>query len=260
MKQNLAMRCACNETTARPTMLSHATVTNLLDELCIKLGLCLPCEARQVLIDDVPATPREFVDAVFIAEGLRLPIKTSELYEQVLEVVERAFFQESYVDDESIESDREPASVPAKILFYSTTDEYGEFSNFASYPIKLDGKKWPTSEHYFQAQKFLDPAVRERIRRTSNPAEAARLGRSRKLHLRPDWEAVKVAVMRKAVQAKFEQHGDLAGLLLATGEATLVEHAPNDEFWGDGGDGSGRNMLGRILMDVRASLRKDPTP
>lgn len=155
-----------------------------------------------------------------------------------------------------IESDRGSAAVPAEILFYSVTDEYGELSNFAPYPIKLDGKRWPTSEHYFQGQKFVDPAVRERIRGTSSPAEAARIGRSRKLRLRSDWEAVKIAVMRKAVQAKFEQHADLAAILLATDEAMLVEHTPNDDFWGDAGDGSGRNMLGRILMDVRSSLRK----
>lgn len=148
----------------------------------------------------------------------------------------------------------EPAASQAKILFYSVTDEYGELSNFAPYPIKLDGKLWPTTEHYFQGQKFTDPAVRERIRRASNPAEAARIGRSRKLRLRPDWESAKVEVMRKAVQAKFAQHADLAALLLATGEAKLVEHTPNDDFWGDAGDGSGRNMLGRILMEVRAAL------
>jgi ribA/ribD-fused uncharacterized protein len=61
--------------------------------------------------------------------------------------------------------------------------------------------------------------------------------------------------MRKAVLAKFEQHPDLAALLVATGDARIVEHTDADSFWGDGGDGSGQNMLGRILMDVRARLR-----
>jgi hypothetical protein len=233
-------------------------VAQVLNELCVELGFCLPDEAQQALTNEVPATPREFADAVFLAEGLPLPIKTSHLYEQVLEVIERYFIEDPEPEDASAESDREPASAPAEIRFYSTTDAYGELSNFASYPIKLDGKLWPTSEHYFQGQKFVDPATRERIRRASTPAEAARLGRSRKLRLRPDWEAVKVAVMRKAVEAKFAQHADLAAMLLATGDAALVEHTPNDEFWGDGGDGSGRNVLGRILMDVRAVLRQDP--
>jgi ribA/ribD-fused uncharacterized protein len=63
--------------------------------------------------------------------------------------------------------------------------------------------------------------------------------------------------MREAVEAKFRQHGDLQSLLLATGDAKLIEHTENDDFWGDGGDGSGRNELGRILMAVRARLRED---
>jgi ribA/ribD-fused uncharacterized protein len=145
--------------------------------------------------------------------------------------------------------------VPSQILFYSVGDEYGEFSNFAPYPISLDGRRWPTAEHYFQAQKVLDPKLREQVRRSSTPGQAANLGRNRKTPLRRDWEAVKVDVMRKVVGAKFDQHPELAALLLATGDSSIIEHTENDSFWGDGADGSGRNMLGRILMEVRARLR-----
>lgn len=144
------------------------------------------------------------------------------------------------------------------IFFYSVAEEYGEFSNFAPFPIKLDGKRWPTTEHYFQAAKFEDAKDREEVRRAKSPAIAARLGRDRKRKLRRDWEAVKVAVMRRAVLAKFSQHPDLRHLLLATGDARLVEHTENDAYWGDGGDGSGRNMLGRILMETRAKLQPAP--
>jgi len=92
---------------------------------------------------------------------------------------------------------------------------------------------------------------------------AARLGRSRKQKLRRDWESVKVGVMRTAVLAKFTQYEELQTLLLSTGDAKLVEHTENDDYWGDGGDGSGRNKLGRILMEVRESFRegdKNPRP
>lgn len=84
---------------------------------------------------------------------------------------------------------------------------------------------------------------------------AARLGRDRSRPLRRDWETVKVSVMREALDAKFRQHADLTTLLLSTGDAVLVEHTENDDYWGDGGDGSGKNMLGRLLMDLRAKLR-----
>jgi ribA/ribD-fused uncharacterized protein len=141
------------------------------------------------------------------------------------------------------------------IHFYGVRDEHGFFSNFAPYPIELDGKRWPTSEHYFQAQKFENADHQEAIRRTKSPMIAARMGRDRKKKLRADWEAVKDGVMRKAVRAKFEQHAELRAALLATGEATLVEHTPKDSYWGDGGDGSGKNMLGKILMEVRTALR-----
>ena len=84
---------------------------------------------------------------------------------------------------------------------------------------------------------------------------AAELGRERHRPLRPDWEAVKDDVMRVAVRAKFTQHEELRELLLSTGDEALVEHTTNDAYWGDGGDGSGKNMLGKILMEVRAELR-----
>ena len=142
------------------------------------------------------------------------------------------------------------------VRFYRVNDEFGEFSNFAPYPIVIDGERWATSEHYFQAQKFLDDAYRRRIQVAKSPMIAARLGRSRSQPLRRDWESVKLDVMLTAVRAKFTQHEDLRALLVSTGAATIVEHTKNDSYWGDGGDGSGSNMLGHILMRVREELRE----
>jgi N-glycosidase YbiA len=146
--------------------------------------------------------------------------------------------------------------IPTAIEFYSTTGEYGCFSNFFRSPIFLNGKRWPTTEHYFQAKKFAGTPYEEEIRRAATARIAANLGRSRKHPLRKDWESVKDAIMREAVLAKFTQHDDLRALLLATGTARLVEHTTNDSYWGDGGDGSGRNRLGEILMSVREELRR----
>lgn len=142
-----------------------------------------------------------------------------------------------------------------RIEFYRTGDAYGEFSNFAAFPVQIDGETWPTSEHYFQARKFADPAHRDKIRSTASPMIAARLGRTRSVPIHGDWEQVKDDVMRRVVLEKFAQHPSLRDLLLATGDATIVEHTTNDSYWGDGGDGSGRNRLGAILMEVRAMLR-----
>lgn len=142
----------------------------------------------------------------------------------------------------------------SRIEFYKVSDSYGEFSNFAPFPITLDGKTWPTSEHYFQANKFLDDKHVEAIRNEPSAMIAARMGRSRSRPLRADWESVKDQVMKTALMAKFTQHESLRELLLETGEATLVEHTKNDAYWGDGGDGSGHNRLGELLMEVRDTL------
>lgn len=141
------------------------------------------------------------------------------------------------------------------IHFYKVSEEYGAFSNFAPYPIRLKGKTWPTSEHYFQAQKFAGEPDEEEIRKEKSPMIAARMGRSRKRPLRTDWESVKDTIMHEAVLAKFTQHDDLRAMLLATGDARIVEHTENDRYWGDGGDGRGKNRLGTILMRVREELR-----
>ena len=142
------------------------------------------------------------------------------------------------------------------IKFYKVKEQFGCFSNFAAYPVELDGKVWPTSEHYFQAQKFAGTEFEEEIRLVKSPMIAARMGRDRKKPLRADWERVKDEVMRRAVLAKFTQHAELRETLLATGDAVLVEHTRNDSYWGDGGDGRGRNVLGRILESVREELRR----
>jgi ribA/ribD-fused uncharacterized protein len=141
------------------------------------------------------------------------------------------------------------------IQFYGTSSEYGCFSNFAHYPIRLKGRTWPTNEHFFQAQKFAETEYQEAIRRAKSPTKAKGMGRTRKYRLRRDWEQVKDGVMREAVFAKFSQHDDIRAILLNTGTAKIAEHSTNDDYWGDGGDGHGKNMLGKILMSVREELR-----
>lgn len=145
------------------------------------------------------------------------------------------------------------------IYFYSTKEAYGEFSNFKAYPFELKGKTWRTVEHYFQAQKFAGTEHEEELRETPSPMVVARKGRSRKRPLRKDWEEVKDQIMREAVYAKFEQHAELEEMLLNTGDNEIVEQTTRDYYWGCGTEGTGKNMLGIILMETRERLRKRHT-
>lgn len=142
------------------------------------------------------------------------------------------------------------------VYFYSTRSEYGCFSNFSRHGFELDGVWWPTSEHYFQAQKFVGTPHAEQIRQVNNPKDAANMGRDRQRPLRPDWERVKDEIMRRAVLKKFQTHDEIREILLGTGDEELVENAPHDYYWGCGQDGSGQNKLGQILMEVREILRQ----
>lgn len=143
------------------------------------------------------------------------------------------------------------------VRFYDLHAPYGEFSNFYAAPIVLDGHTWPTTEHYFQAQKYKsDPTHYHNVMKLANPREAFDYVRTHKSAVRSDWASVKDDVMFKACMAKFEQHHKLTELLLSTGDRILIEHTTKDSYWGDGGDGSGRNQLGITLMRVRDHLKK----
>ena len=144
------------------------------------------------------------------------------------------------------------------IYFYGADEvPYGCFSNFSAHGFDLDGCWWPTCEHYFQAQKFAGTRHADRVRRAATPLRAAELGRCRSRPLRRDWERVKDDVMRRAVAAKFAAHDDIRTVLLDTGDEEIVEDTSTDHYWGRGRSGTGKNMLGRILMRTRTRLRAD---
>ncbi len=147
-------------------------------------------------------------------------------------------------------------SEEAMILFYDyKTELYKEFSNFYPSEIKVDGKTYPTVEHYFQACKATTEEKHEEVRRAENPDEAKKLGKSIK-QIRPDWEDIKSDVMRKGVYAKFTQNEDLKELLVCTGDKIIHEHTKNDKVWG-WFKGEGEDRLGLILMEVREKISKE---
>jgi N-glycosidase YbiA len=139
------------------------------------------------------------------------------------------------------------------INFYGHAKENptGFLSNFYAHRITIDGIVWYTTEHYFQAQKFKDdPVYQEKIRTDKSPYNAKSLGSTRSIPIDPDWEKNKEGVMLKALQAKFSDPV-LKKKLMDTGYSVLIEHTDRDSYWGDGGNGSGKNRLGYLLMVVR---------
>ncbi|EQC44028.1 NADAR family protein [Bacteriovorax sp. Seq25_V] len=138
--------------------------------------------------------------------------------------------------------------------FYSTKTAYGEFSNFALFPITINGVLWPTSEHYYQAHKYEAADLQEWVRQAPSPYEAAMRGRDKNIPKRADWDSYKDIAMDVAVRAKFTQYEVLKELLLSTNDSEIFEHTKNDCYWGDCGDRTGKNKLGKLLMTIRAEL------
>lgn len=141
------------------------------------------------------------------------------------------------------------------IRFHCVGDDYGSLSNSAPYPISLESKMWYTAEHFFQAQKFHDLQVQKQILLTRSVTDMLWIANNPKLRVRRDWDLLKLDFMRTAVRAKFTQIPSLKKLLLNTADAVLIDHDADDDYWSDGGDGNGRNMLGVVLMEVRDELR-----
>ncbi|MFJ2780108.1 MULTISPECIES: NADAR family protein [unclassified Kitasatospora] len=147
------------------------------------------------------------------------------------------------------------------IYFYGADEvPYGCFSNFSAHGVELDGRFWPTSEHCFQAQKFTGTRHADLIRKAPTPLRAAQLGRDTSKPLRRDWERVKDDVMRRVVDAEFRTHEDIRAVLLSTGTDRIVEDTGADHYWGRGRTGTGKNMLGRILMSTRDRLAAEAGP
>jgi N-glycosidase YbiA len=142
------------------------------------------------------------------------------------------------------------------IEFSSKSASYNELSNFHKSKFLLDGKEWPTVEHYFQAQKFpTSPEYQEKIRGASEPNRAKTFGASKEFPIRNDWDSYREEVMRKALKAKFEQNPNLKTLLLSTTGRPLVEDT-SDAYWGQGRNKKGKNRLGLLLMELRDSLQQ----
>jgi ribA/ribD-fused uncharacterized protein len=165
-----------------------------------------------------------------------------------------------------------PWTDPDSLKFYG-----GPLSSFAPTPGLRLPEGWcgharspglvkvRSAEHYFQACKADDPADFLWVLYAPTPRKAKARGGpygedGHRITLRPDWEEVKLSVMRTAHAGK-HRLPRYRHLLPATGDRVLIEDSPSDPIWGgrdrEGGM-CGENLLGIVLMEVRAELSCAP--
>lgn len=129
-------------------------------------------------------------------------------------------------------------------------------SNLYRCKITFGDYTYNSVEHAYQASKTIIPSEREAIRNTKDPLEAKRLGGLVTLRDGWDTDGLKVHIMYKLLTIKFEDT-TLRNKLITTGDRELVElNDHNDTYWGVC-NGKGNNMLGKLLMKVRADIRKN---
>ncbi|MGC1508993.1 NADAR family protein [Ketobacter sp.] len=148
------------------------------------------------------------------------------------------------------------AETDTNSIYFSRADVNQNLGAWSDHPFKLEGKQWPTVEHYYQAMKFEDESWQEKIRLTETPKQARKLGRKWLRKPRKDWAKVKVVYMTRAVYTKCMSYSNVADELLATADKKLVENSAYDYFWGCGRDRRGNNKYGEVLMNIRDKLRQ----
>ena len=169
-----------------------------------------------------------------------------------------------------------PSSLPTKqpdntreyhpldcIVFWRTTGPFGELSNMASdFPVRVGGVLIPSIEALYQSLRFPHaPDTQRAILGSPSPRASKKRAYSQITNSRPDWDNIKVRIMRWCIRIKLGHAPERFGkVLLSTGQRPIVERSSKDIFWGatirDNGKLIGKNVLGRLLMELRNELRQ----
>lgn len=135
--------------------------------------------------------------------------------------------------------------------------EFYTFDNFSSFQVDYKGRRWPTSEHAYQASHFFEtaPDLVEAIYDARSAHDAYKIAKANADKAPKNWHAIKTEIMYEICKLKLLQNPYVRDKLLASGELEIVEDSPKDDFWGWGPNRDGRNELGKIWMKLRKQLR-----
>lgn len=143
-----------------------------------------------------------------------------------------------------------------QVFFYE--QDFYVLSNFSSFAIDWRDRRFSTLEHAYHWEKFPGSIIADHIHFAKSAHEAFKIAEQNKATRREDWDEVKVEIMRRLLWAKVNQHEYVKRKLLSTGSRELIENSWRDDFWGWAEDRKGKNVLGRLWMEIRDSLNFKP--
>ncbi|MEP7303571.1 MAG: NADAR domain-containing protein [Caldimonas sp.] len=150
----------------------------------------------------------------------------------------------------------------SSVVFRKTDEPFGGLSNMAGgFPLRVNGIRILTLEALYQACRFPHlPEVQSLIIEQRSPMTAKMKSKPYRHDSRPDWDQVRVKIMRWSLRVKLAQNWQaFSELLLETGERPIVEESRRDDFWGakatDDSTLVGMNVLGRLLMELRQAVK-----
>lgn len=136
-----------------------------------------------------------------------------------------------------------------------------KLTNYYMCDVEIDGLHFSSSEAAYHSQKFIDKDIKQLMTKLI-PDESKHVSRELSRYIRKDWENVKYDIMKKVVMKKFEQNSDCLIDLLNTEDMELIEDTTgwHDNIWGECTceeckNKEHKNLLGKILMEVRQQLR-----
>lgn len=143
------------------------------------------------------------------------------------------------------------------VEFYKEFGDLGYLANYSDHGFTVDGVHYKTVEHFYQASKFDDPKIRERILECETPKEASVIGRDRSLPRIPNFREIKNQKMEEGIYHKFSQNKDIRSKLIETRNQEIREMSEKESYWGVGPNLDGENHVGQILMKVRERVKEE---
>ena len=143
------------------------------------------------------------------------------------------------------------------IEFYKEFGDLGYLANYSNHGFSIDGVYYKTVEHYYQAMKYDNKEIKNRIINAETPKEASNIGRDRNNKRIDNFKDIKNDIMFNGILEKFRQNRDIAYKLIETRNNDIAEATVDEYYWGIGKDRSGQNNIGKILVQVRERIKRE---